>query len=106
MTAGIWVGLDDPQLKLGNGQTGSHAALPFWADFMKTVYDTLNLPEQDFKQPPEVISLQVCEESGKLATNFCPNVITEVFNIKFHPTEQCDIHTKPRIKQKKSDLFF
>lgn len=106
LTAGVWVGLDDPQLKLGNGQTGSHAALPFWADFMKAVYDTLNLRQQDFKQPPEVISLQVCEESGKLATNFCPNVITEVFNIKFHPTEQCDLHTKPQINKKKSDLFF
>jgi len=106
LTAGVWVGLDDPQLKLGNGQTGSQAALPFWADFMKTVYDTLNLPAQNFKQPPEVISLQVCEESGKIATNFCPNVITEVFNIKFHPTEQCELHTKPHMKQKKSDLFF
>lgn len=106
LTAGVWVGLDDPQLKLGNGQTGSHAALPFWADFMKAVYDTLNLPAQNFKQPPEVVSLQVCEESGKLATNFCPKVITEVFNIKFHPTEQCDIHTKPDMKQKKPDIFF
>ena len=106
LTAGVWVGLDDPQLKLGNGQTGAHAALPFWADFMKAVYDTLNLPAQDFKQPPEVVSLQVCEESGKLATNFCPKVITEVFNIKFHPTEQCDIHTRPDMKKKKPDIFF
>ena len=106
ITAGVWVGLDDPQLKLGNGQTGAHAALPFWAEFMKTVYDTLNLPAQDFKQPPEVVNLQICEESGKLATNFCPKVINEVFNIKFHPTEQCDIHTKPQMKQKKSDIFF
>jgi penicillin-binding protein 1A len=106
LTAGVWVGLDDPQLKLGNGQTGSHAALPFWADFMKAVYDTLNLPAQNFKQPPEVVSLQVCEESGKIATNFCPKVITEVFNIKFHPTDQCDIHTKPDMKQKKPDIFF
>jgi penicillin-binding protein 1A len=106
ITAGVWVGLDDPQLKLGNGQTGAHAALPFWAEFMKTVYDTLNLAAQDFKQPPEVVNLQICEESGKLATNFCPKVINEVFNIKFHPTEQCDIHTKPQMKQKKSDIFF
>jgi len=106
ITAGVWVGLDDPQLKLGNGQTGAHAALPFWAEFMKTVYDTLNLPANEFKQPPEVIRLQICEESGKIATNSCPKVVNEVFNIKFHPTEQCDIHSKPQMKQKQSDLFF
>lgn len=106
ITAGVWVGLDDPQLKLGNGQTGAHAALPFWADFMKSVYDTLNLPANEFKQPPEVIRLQICEESGKIATNFCPKVVNEVFNIKFHPTEQCDIHRKPQMNKKQTDLFF
>ncbi len=73
---------------------------------MKTVYDTLDLPAQTFKQPPEVVRLQICEESGKMATNFCPKVINEVFNIKFRPTEQCDLHTKPQMKQNKIDLFF
>lgn len=106
ITAGVWVGLDAPELKLGRGQTGSRAALPFWADFMKTVYDTLKLPRETFKQPPEVISLEICTESGKIATNFCPKVVTEVFNIKYHPTEQCDIHTKPHMNSKKSKFLF
>lgn len=106
LTAGVWVGLDDPSLKLGNGQTGSRAALPMWAEFMKAVYDTLGLPDNTFKQPPEVISLQVCEESGKLATNSCPTVINEVFNVKFRPTDKCDLHTRPQMKQKQPDLFF
>ncbi|MFQ5583403.1 MAG: penicillin-binding protein 1A [Calditrichia bacterium] len=106
IAAGVWVGLDAPELKLGRGQTGSRAALPFWADFMKAVYDTLKLPQETFKQPPEVISLDICTESGKIATNFCPKVVTEVFNIKYHPTEQCDIHTKPRMNSKKSKFLF
>jgi penicillin-binding protein 1A len=106
MTAGVWVGLDDPQLKLGNGQTGSIAALPFWADFMRTVYDTLDLSAVEFKQPPEVVSFNVCSESGKIATNFCPTVTKEVFNIKYQPTEHCDLHTKPQVKSEKSKYFF
>jgi penicillin-binding protein 1A len=106
LTTGVWVGLDEPKFKLGNGQTGSAAALPFWADFMKTVYDTLNLPQVSFKQPPEVISLQICEESGKVATNACPKVIREVYNVKYHPTEQCDLHSNPNLNAKKSKFFF
>lgn len=106
LTAGVWVGLDDPELKLGRGLTGSIAALPFWADFMKCTYDTLHLPAEDFIQPPEIINLEICEESGKLATNFCPKVKKEVFNIKYHPTEKCDIHTGPAINRSKKNILF
>ncbi len=106
LTAGVWVGLDDPLLTLGNGESGAVAALPFWADFMKRVYQTLKLPDESFKQPPEVIRLQICADSGKLATNYCPNVLDEVFNIKYHPTEQCDLHRGPNLKKGKKRILF
>ncbi|GAB4367943.1 MAG: PBP1A family penicillin-binding protein [Calditrichia bacterium] len=106
LTAGVWVGLDDPLYTLGHGETGANAALPFWADFMKLVYDTLDLPAIAFQQPPDVMRLQVCEDSGKLATNFCPRVIEEVFNIKYHPTETCDLHRGPGYQKKRGRIMF
>ena len=72
LTAGVWVGLDDPKYTLGRGESGSTAALPFWADFMKRVYEVMKYPDDNFQQPPDVIRLSICEETGKLATNFCP----------------------------------
>ncbi|MBU1653200.1 PBP1A family penicillin-binding protein, partial [bacterium] len=42
LVAGVWVGLDDPAVSLGHGESGATAALPIWAAFMKTAYDTLN----------------------------------------------------------------
>lgn len=37
LTAGVWVGYDDPALSLGRGETGARAALPIWLQFMKEV---------------------------------------------------------------------
>ncbi len=106
LTAGVWVGLDDPKMSLGRGETGNAAALPFWADFMKRVYETVRIPDETFKQPPDVIRLQICEDSGKLATNYCPRVVDEVFNVKYHPTELCDIHKGPNLNKKKRNVIF
>jgi penicillin-binding protein 1A len=35
VTAGVWVGFDDKQVSLGKGETGAHAALPIWIEFMQ-----------------------------------------------------------------------
>ncbi|MFZ0389515.1 MAG: PBP1A family penicillin-binding protein [Calditrichia bacterium] len=106
LTAGVWVGLDDPQVSLGPGETGSMAALPFWADFMKCVYEQIDMPEGNFPQPPDVIRLKVCEESGQLATPFCPNVVEEVFKVKYHPTTECELHNSPEQKSPKNRVLF
>jgi len=36
VTAGVWMGYDDTE-SLGEGETGSRAALPIWIDFMRSV---------------------------------------------------------------------
>lgn len=106
LTAGVWVGFDDPQLSLGRGESGAIAALPIWAEFINRVYDSINIPEESFQQPTDVISLQVCEETGDLATNYCPKILNEVFNVKYHPTEMCPKHRGPSQNKKKKSFIF
>jgi penicillin-binding protein 1A len=106
LTAGVWVGFDDPQLSLGRGESGAIAALPIWAEFIKRVYDSIEIPEESFQQPTDVITLQVCEESGKLATNYCPKILNEVFNVKYHPSEMCPLHRGPSQNRKKKSFIF
>lgn len=54
LTAGVWVGNDDPSISLGKKETGARAALPIWLEFMQQV--TKSMPVEDF---PNVVPLEV-----------------------------------------------
>jgi penicillin-binding protein 1A len=90
--AGVWVGFDDKRISLGDRQSGAVVALPIWAPFMKMAYDTLQLPEADFKQPADVVWIKICDESKKLATRFCPKTMPEVFRKDLVPQDSCSVH--------------
>jgi penicillin-binding protein 1B len=86
-TTVVWVGYDD------NGRTrfsGARAALPIWVRFMARVappggYST-------FAQPPGITTATIDPTTGMLATELCPEVITEVFREGEVPTEACNRH--------------
>ena len=112
IVTGVWVGIDDYAISLGKGQDGARTALPIWAPYMKSVHDTLGLPELDFPMPEGVVKVEVCADTKKLANDVCPNIIEEVFETQFVPTEHCDKHLSltgrnrlQRIKEKKKTRF-
>jgi penicillin-binding protein 1A len=96
LVAGVWVGLDDPGLSLGKGATGSSAALPIWARFMKMAYDSLGYKTEDFEMPAGVVEVKICKDSYTRASQYCPNTYTEVFLRKNQPREICPIHSRVR----------
>ncbi|HNT56544.1 MAG TPA: hypothetical protein PKL99_01585, partial [Syntrophales bacterium] len=84
----VWVGFD-------NGDPihaeGSVAALPIWADLMKSIPQYVS--GRWFRQPPDVVTRTVCRESGGLAVpNACPETVTEIFLSKNAPGEPCPVH--------------
>ncbi len=93
IVAGVWVGFDDPAKSLGPGMSGAVVALPIWARFMKAAHDTLHLPQLPFEMPPGVVRLDICKDTKKLATEFCPEIVSEIFETKNAPTQHCDKHT-------------
>ena len=104
ISAGVWVGMDDPQVSLGDGQAGSVAALPIWANFMKALYDTLDWPDVPFERPENVVELEICSVTGKNPTPYCP-IKTEIYNKKYVPEGICPIHTGA-IDKKKGKIDF
>jgi len=89
ITAGVWVGYDDKTV-IGEKSTGALNALPVWTDFMIKAHDTLRV--EDFEVPPGIIFKTVCLESGLLATDKCPRIITDVFTEETVPQEYCNLH--------------
>lgn len=101
MVAGVWVGMDDLQFNLGTGMAGAVAALPFWATFMKTVYDSVQFKQRSFPKASGIVRLNICTESRKLAGPYCPESYEEIFRIQYKPDETCEIHEGPRAIQNK-----
>jgi len=95
LVAGVWVGFDDKRISFGGsyGQ-GGRAAAPIWGKFMKYTYDdkSLNLPLKYFTPPPGVVTVKICDDTKKVATEFCPHTSIEVFNAKNVP-DVCTEHT-------------
>jgi penicillin-binding protein 1A len=106
IAACVWVGFDDKRISLGEDQSGAVAALPIWAPFMRMVYDSLELPVADFHMPPDVVRLNVCSESKKIATETCPKIWSEVFRRDQAPTDTCDIHGRPTMRSTREKVIF
>ena len=97
LVAGVWVGIDDPSLRLWPRQTGSSAALPLWARFMKETYDTVepyrSLRNRGFEYPADlVVRHAVCNETHKIATRFCPDQKKEIFIAGEILPSTCPLH--------------
>lgn len=90
LLAVVWVGFDN-QSKLG--LSGSQAALPIWAEFMKRA--TAGTPVTDFVPPPGIKMVDIDPTTGYRATSNCPQVIREAFLEGEEPREFCPVHPGP-----------
>jgi membrane carboxypeptidase/penicillin-binding protein len=88
LTCGIWIGYDTKRT-IFRGATGGVIAAPVWGEIMKKVFtDTITA----FPVPPDINTVAICEESGKLGTPQCPKVRYEVFISGTEPTSPCPLH--------------
>ncbi len=91
----IWVGFD-------NGDsiqaTGSHAAMPIWADLLKGIPQ--HVSETWFQKPPGITTKKICAQTGLLAsTTNCPEIVEELFLEDNIPESKCHIHKGEILKK-------
>ena len=99
----VWAGVDERR-SLGNGVSGSIAAVPVWAPVMIALHE--KLPVRDFAVPDGIRSEQLCDQSHLIATRWCPKVRPEHF-LQEAVIDTCNIHgpARNRVRASSHDDF-
>lgn len=84
-TAVTWYGFDDCE-KID--EVGTSNANLIWSNVMKEIHKNLN--NVDFKKTKGVQEVEICSDSGKIATDKCKNTYIEYFRSKNVISEICD----------------
>jgi penicillin-binding protein 1B len=85
--AAVWVGYDDNR---GLNLSGSQAAVPIFADFVRSVPSQLFT--ENFPVPSDVVTAEIDPDTGYLASSGCLRKMTEVFIEGTAPTQICPLH--------------
>jgi penicillin-binding protein 1B len=83
----VWVGFDDDS---PTPFSGSRAALPIWTEFTKSVRPPNGFAA--FTPPAGIRVVLIDPETGELATDRCPQVLSEAFPEDRVPREVCRTH--------------
>ncbi|MGH7261034.1 MAG: penicillin-binding protein 1A [Nitrospiraceae bacterium] len=84
LAAAVWVGFDDIRT-LGETESGAHAALPIWLEFMQAALPLL--PPVPFEIPEDIRYARVDPRTGLLAPEQSEQGIVEVFAKGAEPTD-------------------
>jgi penicillin-binding protein 1A len=76
LAVGVWVGFDSVE-RLGKRESGAHAALPIWTQFVAEALKSV--PVQTFAIPEGIQFAEIDQKTGILASEPTTNTTTEVF---------------------------
>ncbi len=79
----VWVGYDRVQ-PLGNGETGSRAALPMWVDYMGVALK--GMPESLMPQPPGLVTVRIDPATGLRMPPGQSGGLFEIFRPEYVPS--------------------
>ena len=105
LVAGVWLGFDRPR-QIMPGAGGGRLAAPVWASIMKEAYAERPAPAP-WTPPANVVSAQVDQATGYLATGNCPpeDVRIEYFLVGTEPQEYCPVHPQEGLDRFLDDLW-
>ena len=92
LAASVWLGFDQPRAIMP-GASGGRLAAPVWANIMEQAYEDRPAPAP-WTPPANVVSAQVDQATGYLATGNCPpdDVRIEYFLVGTEPESYCPLH--------------
>ena len=107
LSAGVWIGVDDPRMSLGEKRYGNVVALPIWARIMREIHENLlDLPIASWEMPDGVVVMNICKVTKDRPTKYCPRG-KEIYLEGTEPPDECQLHTgiKSRPYDPDEDIF-
>ncbi|MBL0691412.1 MAG: PBP1A family penicillin-binding protein [SAR324 cluster bacterium] len=102
MIVGVYIGNDDFNVSLGKYETGAHAALPIWLDFMESAKERVDVLEESI--PEDITQVLVVPNTGKL---YCSGDVEsarlEYFKVGTEPKECTLVQQQVNIDKKDND---
>lgn len=83
----VWIGFDRVH-PLGVGETGGHAALPMWIDYMRDALE--GVPELQLPQPPGLVTVRIDPKTGLRLPPGQEGGLFEVFRSETVPKQYSD----------------
>ncbi len=93
LVSGFWIGNDDNQPMVD--EVGGRTPARLWKAYMSSLPNPLIQKEFPINESFE--EYLICDQSGKLATTWCPNKNWYSLNKEDAPSEFCDIHTDEEV---------
>lgn len=87
-TCTVWGGYDNNEKMSSKAEQNFHKRI--WKGVMERVH--AELPYKNFSMPANIVTCQVCKDSGLLPSAKCVNIRTEYFEKGTEPTEYCNSH--------------
>lgn len=85
-SASVWIGEDIPK----DLNMTSDVPSALWGKIMNKIHK--DLPSKNFIMPSGIVGIEICDESGLQAGEFCTNKRKEIFLSGTTPKEICNIH--------------
>ena len=76
ISTAVWLGFDSEKT-LGQGETGSRAALPVWIQYMEKSHE--ELPRSEFPIPDQVVFANMDAETGSLVSSKSKEIVYQAF---------------------------
>jgi penicillin-binding protein 1A len=73
ITCGVWAGFDKPRTTIYRGAFSNQIVLPAWAAIMQASF--AQFKPKDIPAPKGIIKVELCSESGQLATDKCFDLV-------------------------------
>jgi penicillin-binding protein 1A len=83
LATGVWLGYDINETPLGKYETGGHASLPIWLDYMSVALK--DRPQPEFEAPPGVVDVRIDPDTGKAVPDDARGV-SEPFKVGTEPS--------------------